>query len=49
MYLLFVLKGWEPGRYWNMTLGERALAVAFLHREMEERREIYRSLFPPHR
>ena len=39
LYLLFVIKGWEPGRYWNMTAGERALVRAFLLYELEERRD----------
>lgn len=40
LYLLFRVKGWEPGRYWNMNAGERALVRGFLSYELEQRHNV---------
>lgn len=36
-YLLFKLKGWEPGKYYRMDHGERLVTRAFLYKEAKER------------
>lgn len=43
MYLLFRDKGWEPGRYWNLPAGEKALVRSFYLREQRQREEARRS------
>ncbi|MEA5136475.1 MAG: hypothetical protein VB035_10115 [Candidatus Fimivivens sp.] len=42
MYFLFKQKNVMPGAYYKMPAGERLLAMAFFHREIDDLREAAR-------